>query len=188
VGQLLDRESVAAQLERQYPGLLSLIKAKTRDEQLARDILNQALVTALEHLAANRLSDSSQIAAYVYQVAMNHLRNHWRKMDERGDRRADFSAVDEIAEDERESDFDQARLVATARSLLSSLPTARDREIIMRFYLHEEDKATICRSLSLAPLQFDKVLFRARQRLRMLMEQKGFKSADFFAVALVCCA
>jgi RNA polymerase sigma-70 factor (ECF subfamily) len=184
----LDRDSIVAQLEEEYPGLLSLIRAKTRDEQVARDILNQALVTALEHLAANRLTDTSQIAAYVYQVAMNHYRNHRRKMDERRDRRADSSALEEIADEGCESQLDQPRLVAAARSLLSSLPTTRDREIIMRFYLNEEDKPSICRSLGLNPLQFDKVLFRARQRMRTVMDEKGLKPADFLSVVLACCA
>lgn len=182
----MDRESVTAQLQRQYAGLLILIRAKTRDQPLARDILNQACVTALEHLEANRISDTSQIAAYVYKVAMNHLRNHWRKMDERGDLRATAGALEAIAGDGCEAQFDQARLVDMARLLLRSLPTARDREIIVRFHLDEEDKASICRAMRLTPLQFDKVLFRARQRLRAILEKKGLKLDDFFVLLLMC--
>ena len=67
-----------------------------------------------------------------------------------------------------------------------SLPTVRDREIIKRFYLDEEDKAEICRSMGLSPLHFDRVMFRARQRVRVLLETKGFDKSDFLIALLSC--
>ena len=82
----------------QYSGLVALLRRKLRDDQLAEDALNQALVTALEHLQAGRISDPSLIAGYVFQVAMNQLRNHRRKMDERPDRRADPDAIDSLTD------------------------------------------------------------------------------------------
>ncbi len=64
-----------------------------------------------------------------------------------------------------------------ARSHPSSrrcLPRATS-EIIKRFYLDEEDKAEICRSMGLSPLHFDRVIFRARQRLRSLTGSEGLR-------------
>jgi len=79
-------------------------------------------------------------------------------------------------------------LVRQVESIIASLPTLRDREIVKRFYLDEEDKAEICRSLGLSPLHFDRVIFRARQRMRLLMAAKGFDKSDFFSVLLTFCA
>jgi RNA polymerase sigma-70 factor (ECF subfamily) len=187
-GLLLDRDSLAALIKQHYPGLLHQIRAKTRDEQLARDILNQALVTVLEHLGKDRVANVSQLGGYVYQVALNHLRNHRRKLDERNDRRVDASAIDDIARDGNdESGHDLSKLAATVRSILDALPTQRDREVVRRFYLEEEDKASICEQLGLAPLHFDKVVFRARQRMRCLLEERGISPRDFLSVLLVCC-
>jgi hypothetical protein len=44
----------------------------------------------------------------------------------------------------------------------------------------------ICRSLGLPPLHFDKVICRARQRLRALLEARGFSKSDLLGVLLVC--
>ena len=62
------------------------------------------------------------------------------------------------------------------------MPTQRDREVVKRFYLDEEDKDAICRDLGLSALHFDKVIFRARQRMRSLLEARGFRRNDFFSV------
>jgi DNA-directed RNA polymerase specialized sigma24 family protein len=43
----------------------------------------------------------------------------------------------------------------------------------VRFYLDEDEKETICRDMGLSPLQFDKILHRARGRLRKLLEAGG---------------
>jgi RNA polymerase sigma-70 factor (ECF subfamily) len=183
----LNRDAVAALIEKQYSGLLSLLRRKLRDDQLAQDALNQALVTSLEHLQAGRVSDPSLIGGYVFKVAMNQMRNHRRKMEERSERRADPSAVDTLPDLHVSADCGiEPKMAAHARSLIGSLPTVRDREIVKRFYLDEEEKAAICRDLGLSALHFDKVIFRARQRMRALLEAKGLRGPDFFSALLLC--
>jgi hypothetical protein len=38
--------------------------------------------------------------------------------------------------------------------------------------------------MGLSSLHFDKVIFRARQRMKTLLEARGFSKRDFFAVLL----
>lgn len=185
----LNPQSVTALIEEQYSGLLALLRRKLRDEQLAQDALNQALVTSLEHVQAGRVADLSMIGGYVFQVAMNQMRNHRRKMEERSERRADPSAIDTLCDPHVSPDMDsEPSLAGGVRSLIDSLPTPRDREIVTRFYLDEDEKDAICRDLGLSPLHFDKVIFRARQRMKVLLEAKGFKRSDFFSVLALCFA
>jgi RNA polymerase sigma-70 factor, ECF subfamily len=40
--------------------------------------------------------------------------------------------------------------------------------------------------LGLSALHFDRVIFRARRRIRALLEAKGFMKTDFFGVLLAC--
>ncbi|WP_457819827.1 hypothetical protein, partial [Staphylococcus aureus] len=54
--------------------------------------------------------------------------------------------------------------------------------ILVRFYLDEEDKNRICSDLGLSPLQFDKILHRARGRLRKLLESDGLGPSDLLSV------
>jgi len=60
---------------------------------------------------------------------------------------------------------------------------ARDRDLLMRFYLHDEDKALICRELNLSEEHFNRVIFRARNRFRELLEHRGYWKADLLSLA-----
>lgn len=57
------------------------------------------------------------------------------------------------------------------RRVLAELPSDRDREILFRFYIAEDEKDSICRDLGLTSLHFNRVLFRARERYRELYEE-----------------
>jgi len=61
------------------------------------------------------------------------------------------------------------------RDVLAGMPVARDREILRRFYLEEEDKDSVCRALAIDPGHFHRVMFRARERFRLLVEQAGVR-------------
>jgi RNA polymerase sigma-70 factor (ECF subfamily) len=52
---------------------------------------------------------------------------------------------------------------------MEQLAQPRDREILHRFYLLEEDKSVICSALDLSAAHFDRVLYRAKQRMRELL-------------------
>jgi RNA polymerase sigma-70 factor (ECF subfamily) len=62
------------------------------------------------------------------------------------------------------------------RRLIGELDTDRDRQILYRFYIAEEDKERICADLELSSLHFNRVLFRARQRFKELLE--GFEKSQ----------
>jgi RNA polymerase sigma-70 factor (ECF subfamily) len=58
----------------------------------------------------------------------------------------------------------QQEQAAMVRTVLGELESDRDREILFRFYLAEDDKERICRDLGLTAVHFNRVLFRARER------------------------
>jgi DNA-directed RNA polymerase specialized sigma24 family protein len=58
------------------------------------------------------------------------------------------------------------------------MPVERDRELLIRFYVHDQDKQKICRELGLKSLHFNRVLFRAKNRFRKLLEESA-GAADF---------
>ena len=179
------RGQVERLLRENYPGLRLLILKSTHNESFAADLLNDAVAVALEHLQAGRISQPQQIAGYVYQVSMNLLRNHRRKMDERAEARADPEVLDRIAGEQVDS-LGEAAIAKQVRELIQSLSTYRDRDLVQRVYLDEEEKDALCRDLKLSPLHFDKVIFRARQRMKAILQKRGAKPADFFL--LVCAA
>ena len=52
----------------------------------------------------------------------------------------------------------------------------------MRFYLDDEDKDAICRALGLSYEHFNRVIFRARNRFRELLERRGFGRDDLLTI------
>ena len=57
------------------------------------------------------------------------------------------------------------------REILNELKCERDRQILHRFYLLEEDKVDICQDLELSDVHFNRVLYRARQRFGVLVKE-----------------
>src|SRR5262249_29673335 len=86
--------------------------------------------------------------------------------------------------DEEQVDFsDQQRIKESVRVALRSL-SSRDRDVVMRFYLHEEDKEVICRDFQLSPVTFNKIISRARQRLKERLSARGITGDDVLGVLL----
>ena len=168
-------------IQSSYSGLLGLLRRKLNNRELAADLLNEAVVIALEHMRSGRLGESERITGYVFKVTMNLLRNYQRNMNNRQDLRA---ATDFLPSLSHASDVtaDQQRIKELVRIVIDSLGTARDREIVRRYYLDEEQKEGICAALGVTPLNFDKIVCRARQRLKVLLESRGYSRTDFFCV------
>jgi RNA polymerase sigma-70 factor (ECF subfamily) len=63
---------------------------------------------------------------------------------------------------------EEARL---ARKVLAGMETARYREVLYRFYIAEESKEHICARLRLSALHFNRILYRAKERYRVLYQE-----------------
>lgn len=59
------------------------------------------------------------------------------------------------------------------RKVIQELGTSRDREILLRFYIAEEDKERISSDFGLSSLQFNRVLHRARERYREIYQERA---------------
>ena len=63
----------------------------------------------------------------------------------------------------------RARTPRSSARSSASWRNERDREILLRFYIAEEDKDRIAADYGLSSLQFNRVLHRARQRYKELL-------------------
>lgn len=179
----LSQAAVGALIEQNYVGLRLLVVRRCRDPHVAADLLNEAVVTTWAKWQAGKIERPEQIAGYVLQVTMNLLRNHRRAIGERPEKRADAAKLQELASDGEPGDETIEREIALqVKNVIRGMSSQRDRAILVRFYLDEEAKGSICRDLGLSPLQFDKILHRARGRLRKLLESGGLGRQDLLSV------
>jgi RNA polymerase sigma factor (sigma-70 family) len=144
------------------------------DRDVAQDLLQRTFLQALKKIRTEGLREPSKLGGYLYRTACNLATAYWR-----GEiaRRADVDAQElgELKDDalSLEERVDHELLAKSVRGLMDRLPLARDRELLARFYLREESKESICRTLELSDLQFNQVLWRARQRFGVILRKHG---------------
>jgi len=181
----LDKAQLEALIAREYTGLRLLISRRAGDPNVGADLLNEALCITWEKWQAHQIERADCIAGYIFQVAMNLLRNHRRSAVERPERRAATSVLDTLEHDAAGDRQIEDKLAARVKTALSEMGGARDREVLLRFYFHDEDGESICRDLNLTPQQLARVLHRARGRLRKLLESAGMNKGDLFSILAI---
>ena len=175
-------------LLRDMSGLKAQLTRVTRDADVAEDLLQDAIVTALRKLRTGEIEHRRQLDGYVYRVALNHFRNYRRKdKSSVSDSESAASLEDAAAEIRPTLTIQTEQWAGVVRRLLRELSSPRDREVLVRFYLKEEERGSLCRSLGLTDMQFNRVIFRARERFRELLENKGFGKSDLLSLAFSLC-
>jgi RNA polymerase sigma-70 factor (ECF subfamily) len=170
-----DRSAEEELVRRYGPGLLRVSTRQTRgDVELARDLRQDTFETALAKLRAGQLENPASIAAYLRGIAERLATGHYRKDVRRGTT-PDSDMIERQA-DQRQGPFEslsQEQVQGAVRALIGELPTPRDRDILMAVYVKDEDKDEICARLGVDATHFNRVLFRAKQRFRELLVQRG---------------
>jgi RNA polymerase sigma-70 factor (ECF subfamily) len=140
--------------------------------ELAEDFHQETFRIVLERLRRRGLADPAGLAPFLRGTARNLMLAERRKTaqrrteaDSEGLERAAHPAPGQLSAVLLDEE------AAIVRRLIGELPTDRDRQLLLRFYVAEEEKAKICADLSLDSLHFNRVLFRARQRFKELFER-----------------
>jgi RNA polymerase sigma factor (sigma-70 family) len=164
----LNSSDINALITRNYIGLQRLLTKRTGNFQDASDLLQDATRIIWEKWCAGLVQRPEQIGGYIFQVAMNLLRNRRRFVVERAERRANIEQIDRecIAVRSAESEAAGQQISVKQNAMTQAVSSPRDRAVLVRFCLDGEEKSSICRDLQLKVRQFDRILHRARQRLR----------------------
>lgn len=168
-----DRSAEEALARRYGPKIEFVLRRHVREPALAADLRQEALIIVIERLRGDGIAEPEKLAAFLYQTAINLARSEARTYFRRNTH-PDFQAVERAATAEPllVDRLERRELARIVRTLLDELGQPRDREILRRFYLREEDKESICSSLGLSAEHFDRVLYRARQRFRQILEAR----------------
>lgn len=165
-----DRAAETEMVQRYSRGLSYVLRGRTHDVSLAEDLAQDTFRIALERLRKGSIDQPESLAGFLYSTGRNlliaHQRKEWRRATV-----SDTEAVDRVPDESRSpyQNVSQAQAARLVRQLLDELPVSRDREILLRTYLQDQDKEEVCQALGLDSLHFNRVLHRARQRFRQLL-------------------
>ncbi|NCP65721.1 MAG: sigma-70 family RNA polymerase sigma factor [Paraglaciecola sp.] len=156
-----------------YRGLFFILNRQTSNPTLSEDLTQDTFILVIQKARLGEILNPAALNGFIRQVGINLLIAHFRKES----RRATHSVDDiDIHIPDAELDISRAlhseKILAVVQQVISELPTDRDRDLLRRFFVYDKPKAQICEELCLSAEHFDRVLFRARQRLKQVIELK----------------
>ena len=164
-------------INRYSRGLRFLLRRKTRDTELAEDLLQDTWAVALEKMRQKPLDQPERLSGFLSGIARHLALNELRKT---GRQRTSVSTdIINLVPDESANPMRQASRAEVCRHvriLLDELKQDRDRQILERFYVKEQEKEEICRKIGVDGSHFNRVLYRARQRLRDLLLRQASRA------------
>lgn len=175
-----DRTAESELIDRYGRGVRLILLKRTGDPQLANDLCQDTFVVILRKLRAGELRQSDSLAAFISQTAVNLSIQHFRKERRYVHSPDGIIGLHSAHNDKKEEQLDYATTRLILEGVLEQMGVVRDREILRRYYLSDDDKLRICQDLQLTSAHFDRVLFRAKQRMRDLIDQQpGLKAILF---------
>ena len=180
VAAVAERSELQNQLYLRYRRpLLQVFHHRRIDRDAADDLLQRTFLQAIKKIRTEGLDDPGNLGGYLYRTACKLATAYWRgELSHRheNDRELLTNLKDEALSLEERLDHEQ--LAKHVRDLMDHLPVQRDREVLERFYLHEEPRTAIRESLQLTDMQFNQVLWRARQRFGDILRKAGLALGD----------
>ena len=167
-----DRSAEGELVARYSRPLLFMLRRRCGEPELAEDLHQDVFRVVIERLRGDGIREPARLAGFIQSTGRNLLIGVIRRRQRRqtyADTDSVVLAADDTAENQVDA-TDTAQIGEHLRQLLAELNSDRDRAILTRFYLLQEDKSSICRQLELTDLHFNRVLYRAKKRFRELLE------------------
>lgn len=169
-----DRAAETLLVEKFARPIALLLDRQTQGKAEAQDLFQETFRLALEKLRRGELRDAERLPGFLASLARNLAIDFYRTFrrrrtdnDEEQLERIEAPRVSALGE---VLDSEKQRIV---RQLLSEMTVARDREVLFRFYIAEEDRESLAADLGVDPLQLNRILHRARQRYKELVLARG---------------
>ena len=164
-----DRAAEDEFVQRYARGVAVILRRACTDRSAVEDLCQDTLATALRKIREGSVRDPERLSGFVASLARNLAIQHGRRA---AAHRNDAVHIGSAADDDPLKQIVRAQDGVLVRRVLDELPTERDREILLRYYLQEQDRDEICAVLGLTREHFARVLFRAKERFRELYERR----------------
>lgn len=168
-----NRNAEAYFFEKFRPPAVSWALRQVGNTPDAEDLAHDALLSVLNRLRNKTLSEPAGLAGFVRQTVVYVAIGHLRKVARRNTYCVgDWAERLGAKEEDQALEIERTQVSARLRSTIEKLKQARDRSILKLAFFDEQPKPRICEQLDISPAQFDRIIYRAKQRLRSALEQE----------------
>jgi RNA polymerase sigma-70 factor (ECF subfamily) len=167
-----DRSAEDELVERYANGVRFVIAQAAPDPSAVEDIYQETFCLALQKIRRGEVREPARLSGFIVSLARNLMIDHFRRTSRRQAREEPSDTGDLYSPEPSQLDrLLQEQRKKLARRVLASMPSERDRTVLFRFYIADDDKDRICGDLGLSSHHFNQVLCRARERFRNLLEE-----------------
>jgi RNA polymerase sigma-70 factor, ECF subfamily len=155
-------------------GIAIVIGRIVADQSVVEDLSQETFRIVLEKLRGGEVREPERLSGFICGVARNLAIDSARKT-RRAANQEEIGSAEQIR-DSQPNPFEQLwrkERAEIVRRTISEMKVERDREVLSRYYLAEEDKERICADLGLSSQQFNSVVFRALRRYKELYTRRG---------------
>jgi RNA polymerase sigma factor (sigma-70 family) len=171
------RAPVEADLLNCAPGLKLILMRLTKNIDTAQELLQDVLLNCLNAIRAGRIASVHSLPAYAREAARNAAFGHVKSTRIST---VAYELDDNLWAQSVQSPLDvceSGELQRLTQTVLLELPD-RDQAVIRSFYVQGKSKVELLAQFGLNADHFDKVLSRARLRMRELLHRKMGDSSD----------
>ena len=164
-----DRDAETALIETYGNGLRYQLRRLSNDRALSEDLFQDTFKVVLEKVRDGLVREPEKLARFIRKTAQNLYIADYRKKARRS--AATHPVKDSVSIDRSEdahTRMEREQEAKVVRQVIRQMRTERDRHMLFRFYVAQEDKETICADLGIDPQIFNRLLSRARKRFKEL--------------------
>jgi RNA polymerase sigma-70 factor (ECF subfamily) len=171
--QLAEKELV----QRYSRGMSIIIRHRVKNVADVEDLCQETFRNALEKIRRGEVREPEKLSGFICGLARNLAIGHLRRLSRWESENPDAPPPIDHSPNQYDKLLNKERAVIV-RQLISEMRSDRDRQILHRFFITEEDKEKICADLGLTSLHFNRVLSRALKRFKDVYEKKFGKNKE----------
>lgn len=156
-----------------YRWLLFVVRKKFSRSNNHEDIVQDTFMLVINKLQQGAVNNPKAILAYLRTTAI-HIGFEYLRKDKKFTSAVDQEMLEVIEDSKNDilSTIIWDDKIKYVKQVMAELKVQRDKDILIGFYFKDESKTSICHKLDLSSEHFDRVLYRAKQRLKQLIEKR----------------
>jgi RNA polymerase sigma-70 factor (ECF subfamily) len=164
-----DADAETELVRRYKEGVSIIIGQIVHNSSITEDLCQETFKITLHKIRAGHVREPERLSGFIRGVARNVAIDYVRKMRQLTNQE-EIGKAEQIP-DPQPDQFEnlwRKEKADIVRRTISELKVERDRQVLSRYFLAEEDKSQICADLGLTSKQFNSILSRALKRYKEL--------------------